>query len=98
MWDSPVAEQYDEGVSEDSRRVDIDGLEEARCAALVQSGRYLEGIRRYHSPWAFGITEPIGSVLRYWGKFGSRRNRYRSVPKNIRYRGNSVSVFSVRYR
>jgi hypothetical protein len=41
-------EHYDEGVSEDSRRVDIDGLEEARCAALVQSARYLEGIRRYH--------------------------------------------------
>jgi ribonuclease HI len=35
MWDSPVVEQYDEGISEDSRRVDIDGLEEARCAALV---------------------------------------------------------------
>jgi hypothetical protein len=32
----------------DSRRVDIDGLEEARCATLVQSARYLEGIRRYH--------------------------------------------------
>jgi hypothetical protein len=48
MWDSPVVEHYDEGVSEDSRRVDIDGLEEARCAALVQSARYLEGIRRYH--------------------------------------------------
>jgi hypothetical protein len=28
-------EHYDEGVSEDSRRVNIDGLEEARCAALV---------------------------------------------------------------
>jgi hypothetical protein len=41
-------EHYDEGVSEDSRRVDIDGLEEARCAALVHSARYLEGIRRYH--------------------------------------------------
>jgi hypothetical protein len=41
-------EHYDEGISEDSRRVDIDGLEEARCAALVQSARYLEGIRRYH--------------------------------------------------
>jgi hypothetical protein len=40
--------QYDEGISEDSKRVDIDGLEEARCAALVQSARYLEGIRRYH--------------------------------------------------
>jgi hypothetical protein len=48
MWDSPAVEHYDEGVSEDSRQVDIDGLEEARCAALVQSARYLEGIRRYH--------------------------------------------------
>jgi hypothetical protein len=48
MWDSPAVEQYDKGISEDSRRVDIDGLEEARCAALVQSARYLEGIRHYH--------------------------------------------------
>jgi hypothetical protein len=48
MWDSPAVEQYDEGISEDSRRVDIDGLEEARCTALVQSARYLEGIRCYH--------------------------------------------------
>jgi hypothetical protein len=35
-------------MSEDSRRVDIDGLEEARYTALVQSARYLEGIRCYH--------------------------------------------------
>jgi hypothetical protein len=41
-------EQYDEGISEDSRRVYIDGLEEACCTALVQSARYLEGIRRYY--------------------------------------------------
>jgi hypothetical protein len=32
------------------RRVDIDSLEEARYATLVQSARYLEGIRRYHDP------------------------------------------------
>jgi hypothetical protein len=44
LWESPAVEQYDEGISVDSRRVDIDGLEEARCAALVQSARYLEGI------------------------------------------------------
>jgi hypothetical protein len=44
MWESPAVEQYDEGISEDSRRVDIDGLEDARCSALVQSARYLEGI------------------------------------------------------
>jgi hypothetical protein len=48
IWNSPAVEHYEEGVSEDSRRVDIDGLEEARCAALVQSARYLEGIRRFH--------------------------------------------------
>jgi hypothetical protein len=49
IWDSPAVEHYEEGVSEDSRRVDIDGLEEARCTALVQSARYLECIRRYHN-------------------------------------------------
>jgi hypothetical protein len=48
IWDSLAVEHYDEGISEDNRRVDIDGLEEACCAALVQSARYLEGIRRYH--------------------------------------------------
>jgi hypothetical protein len=48
IWNSLAVEHYDEGVSEDSRRVDIDGLEEACCATLVQSARYLEGIRRYH--------------------------------------------------
>jgi hypothetical protein len=48
MLESPMVEQYDEGVEEDSRRVDIDNLEEAHCAALVQSARYLEGIRCYH--------------------------------------------------
>jgi hypothetical protein len=44
IWNSPAVEHYDEGVSEDSRRADINGLEKARCAALVQSARYLEGI------------------------------------------------------
>jgi hypothetical protein len=48
MWDSPAVEQYDEGISEDIRQVDIDGLEEAHCASLVQSARYLDGIQRYH--------------------------------------------------
>ena len=48
MWESPAIEQYEEGVAEDNRRLDIDSLEEARCAALVQSARYLEGIRCYH--------------------------------------------------
>ena len=48
MWQSSAVEQYDEGIAEEARRVDIDSLEEARCVALVQSARYLEGIRHYH--------------------------------------------------
>jgi hypothetical protein len=44
MWESLAVEQYEEGVSEDSIRVDIDSLEEARCTTLVHSARYLEGI------------------------------------------------------
>jgi hypothetical protein len=35
MWESPVVEQYDEGISEDSRRVDIDRLK--KLAALPSS-------------------------------------------------------------
>jgi hypothetical protein len=63
MWDSPAVEQYDEGISEDSRRVDIDGLEEAHCAALVQSARYLESIRRYHDRNVRECPFNVGDVV-----------------------------------
>jgi hypothetical protein len=65
MWDSPAVEHYDEGISEDSRRVDIDGLEEARCAALVQLARYLEGIRRaFYGPSTLVILSSVASRTR----------------------------------
>jgi hypothetical protein len=56
-------EHYDEGVSEDSRRVDIDSLDEARCAALVQSARYLEGIRRYHGRNVKECSFKVGDLV-----------------------------------
>jgi hypothetical protein len=59
----PVEEQYDEGISEDSRRIDINGLEEARCAALVQSARYLEGIRRYHDRNVMERSVNVGDLV-----------------------------------
>jgi hypothetical protein len=62
-WESPVVEQYDEGISEDSRRVDINGLEEVRCAALVQSARYLEGIRRYHDRNVKELSLNVGDLV-----------------------------------
>ena len=48
MWQSPAVEQYEEGIAEEIRQLDLDSLEETRCAALVQSARYLDGLRRYH--------------------------------------------------
>jgi hypothetical protein len=63
MWESPAVEQYDEGISGDSRQVDIDGLEEALCAALVQSARYLEGIRRYHDSNVKERSSNVGDLV-----------------------------------
>jgi hypothetical protein len=63
MWEYPGVEQYDKGVLEDSRRVDIDRLEEVCCAALVQSVRYLEGNRRYHGRNVKECSFNIGDLV-----------------------------------
>jgi hypothetical protein len=39
---------YNEGEVDEARQLKLDSVEEARCTALVQSARYLQGIRRYH--------------------------------------------------
>jgi hypothetical protein len=48
MWKSPRVEMYKEGEADEARQLELDSVEEARCSALVQSARYLQGIRRYH--------------------------------------------------
>ena len=48
LWNAPRLENYDEQVAQQERFQDIDGVEEARVAALIQNTRYLEGLRRYH--------------------------------------------------
>jgi hypothetical protein len=48
MWKSPRVEMYNEGEADEARQLELDSVEEARCTALVQSARYLQGIRRYH--------------------------------------------------
>jgi hypothetical protein len=48
MWKSPRVEMYNEGEADEARQLECDSVEEARCTALVQSARYLQGIRRYH--------------------------------------------------
>jgi hypothetical protein len=39
---------YNEGEADEARQLELNSVEEARCTALVQSARYLQGIRRYH--------------------------------------------------
>jgi hypothetical protein len=85
MWDSLAVEQYDEGISGDSRRVDIDGLEEARCAALVRSARYLESVRRYHDrnvkECSFNVGDLSSNAFRTW-KDHTSLARHGKVPSS----------------
>jgi hypothetical protein len=48
MWKSPRVKMYNEGEMDEARQLELDSVEEARCTALVQLARYLQGIRRYH--------------------------------------------------
>jgi hypothetical protein len=63
MWKSPRVEMYNEGEVDEARQLELDSVEEARCAAPVQSARYLQGIRRYHNrnvrEWSFNIGDLV---------------------------------------
>jgi hypothetical protein len=48
MWKSPRVEMYNEDEADEARQLELDSIEEAHCTALVQSARYLQGIRRYN--------------------------------------------------
>jgi hypothetical protein len=49
MWQSPRLEMYEEGEADQARHLELDSMEEIRCNALLQSARYLQGIRCYHN-------------------------------------------------
>jgi hypothetical protein len=48
-WKSPRVEMYNEGETDEARQLELNSIEEAHCTALVQSARYLQGIRQYHN-------------------------------------------------
>jgi hypothetical protein len=48
MWKSPQLEMFEEGEADTARQLELDSTEEIRCTALLQSARYLQGVRRYH--------------------------------------------------
>ena len=54
---------YEEGEADDERRLELDSVEEARCNALLQSARYLEGVRRYHDRHVQERSFSIGDMV-----------------------------------
>jgi hypothetical protein len=72
MWKSPRVEMYNEGEANEARQLELDSVEEARCTALVQSARYVQGIRRYHDrnmkERSFGIVDLV--LRRIQDEFG----------------------------
>ena len=46
---SPRIEQYDEGETEHTKRLELDSSEEVRVNATLQSARYQQGLRRHYN-------------------------------------------------
>jgi hypothetical protein len=42
-------EIFEEGEADNARHLELDSAEEIQCNALLQSARYLQGVRRYHN-------------------------------------------------
>jgi hypothetical protein len=49
MWKSRRLEMYEEDEADQARHLKLDSAEEVRCNTLLQSARYLQGIRCYHN-------------------------------------------------
>jgi hypothetical protein len=54
---------YEEGEVDQARYLELDSVEEVRCNDLLQSSRYLQGIRRYHDHNAQERSFSIGELV-----------------------------------
>ena len=65
IWLSPRIEQYEEGEAEETRRLEIDSIEEIRDSAIIQNARYQQGLRRHYDKSTQPRSlKPGDSVLR----------------------------------
>ena len=48
LWCALRLEYYSKEETEKNREIDVDLAEEVRVAALIQSARYLQSLRKYH--------------------------------------------------
>jgi hypothetical protein len=72
IWQAPRLEHYSDNIAEQSRLQDVDGLEEAKTAALIQSEHYLQGLRQFHNRSVHARSFMIGNLV------------LRSIPKSDR--------------
>ena len=63
MWQSSRAKMYEEGEADNTRRLELDSVEEERCSALVQLARYLQGVRGYHDRNVQQRSFSIGDMI-----------------------------------
>jgi hypothetical protein len=63
MRKSPRLETYEEGEADQARYLELDSVEEVRCNALLQSVRYLQGIRCYHNRNVQDRSFSIGDLV-----------------------------------
>jgi hypothetical protein len=54
---------YNEGEADEARQLELDSVKEARCTALVQLARYLQGIQRYHDHHVRERSFSIGDLV-----------------------------------
>jgi hypothetical protein len=59
---------YEEGEANDARHFELDSAEEIRCNVLLQSARYLQGVRCYHDR----NVQQHFSMLEIWSIIASR--------------------------
>jgi hypothetical protein len=63
---------YEEGEADDARHLELDSAEVVRCNVLLQSVRYLQGVRHYHDQNVQERSFNIGDLVlhRIWDETG----------------------------
>jgi hypothetical protein len=63
MWKSPRLEIFEEGEADTARHLELDSANEIRCNVLLQSARYLQGVRRYHDQNVQRCSFDVGDMV-----------------------------------
>jgi hypothetical protein len=60
---APCIQHYEERTAEETRKVDLDSIEEHRVAALMRNTRYEQQLSRYHDrnvqEWSFNVGDLV---------------------------------------